>query len=77
RLLLTSRQWNALAEALGRRLPPISEDSLKTPVREELLNCFASLDATELRQLVDEDQWAAAELKLEQLKRIADGLPRP
>jgi hypothetical protein len=77
RLLLTSRQWNALAEALGRRLPPISEESLKTPVREELLNCFASLGAEELRALVDDDQWPAAELKLEQLKRIADGLPRP
>ncbi|HUY89684.1 MAG TPA: hypothetical protein VMV10_13190 [Pirellulales bacterium] len=68
---LTSKQWNALADALRRRLPPLSGAATQDDSLSEALACMSGLGKTDLQPIVDEDQWPAAEQKLIELKQTA------
>jgi len=70
RTLLTSKQWDALAEILRQRLPAWPDDAIEPDSEELLLRHLASATESEIRRPLDEDQWAAASLKLNELKRI-------
>jgi hypothetical protein len=69
RARLTNEQWDALADALRRRLPPLAGDGAEPDASRDALVCIGQLGKGELRRVVDADQWPLAEEKLNELKQ--------
>lgn len=71
RTRLTSEQWDALADVLRRRLPPLSGDGDEADASRDAIVCIGHVGVVELRQVFEQDQCAAAEQKLNELKQAA------
>ena len=71
RARLTTEQWDALADALQRRLPPVSGEGAEPNASRDALVCIGHVGGAEIRRILDEDQWPAAEQKLKEFKQMA------
>ncbi|HVW36509.1 MAG TPA: hypothetical protein VHB99_04360 [Pirellulales bacterium] len=71
RARLTSEQWDALADVLRRRLPPLSGDDAEADASRDALVCISQLGKGEVWRVVDPDQWPLAVEKLNELKKAA------
>jgi hypothetical protein len=76
RARLTSEQWELLADALRRRLPPLSGDGAEAGAGRDALVCIGHVGDAEIRRIFDLDQWPAAAQKLKELKQVAARLQR-